>query len=174
MRPPCRLIEAMLAVVVVGMASVSSAQPAASSADDRLVGVWLLNVARSTYSPGPAPTSESRTYVREADGGLQGTILRMFADGRRERIEYSANFDREYPVVGTEAYDHVILKRVDEDTAEAVLSHAGRVFGTARRVISIDGRSMTISFKTENDSGTSVHNEAYYEKVVPSEGDPRP
>ena len=46
-----------------------------------------------------------------------------------------AEFDRVYPVSGTEAYDHILLKRLDERTAQAVLSHAGRVYGVARRVV---------------------------------------
>jgi len=132
----------------------------------QLIGTWRLVVAKSTYSPGPAPNSETRAYIRDG-ANIQGTIERVFLDGRRERIEYTANFDREYPVVGAEAYDHVILKRLNEHTSEAVLSHAGRVFGTARRVISVDGKSMTIAFTTDGSAGTSIRNMAFYEKVEP-------
>ena len=66
-----------------------------------------------------------------------------------EVIEYRADFDHEYPVMGTPAYDTIQLKRIDAYTAEAVLSHAGRVFGTARRVVSPDGRALTIMFRQE-------------------------
>jgi hypothetical protein len=81
------------------------------------------------------------------------------------QIEYTANYDREYPVTGTEEYDHVVLKRIDKYTSEAVLSHAGRVFGTARRVIAADGKSMTITFRRDSESGVSVLNVAHYEKL---------
>src|SRR5688500_3764428 len=30
---------------------------------DPVLGTWVLNPAKSTFSPGPAPKSESRTYV---------------------------------------------------------------------------------------------------------------
>lgn len=56
----------------------------------------------------------------------------------------------------------MILKRIDARTAEAVLSHAGRVFGYARRVIASDGRTMTITFR--RDPPSSVHNVAVYDK----------
>ena len=161
----------MLALVGVGVLSVvvRAAQASAPDEHSQLLGVWSLNLARSTYSPGPAPKSETRTYVREGKD-VQGTIDRTFADGRREHIEYTANFDREYPVTGTEAYDHVILKRIDPRTAEAVLSHAGRVFGVARRVISNDGKSMTITFTREAVTGPGVRNVAFYSKAdVPDE-----
>jgi hypothetical protein len=47
-----------------------------------------------------------------------------------------------------------------------VLSHAGRVFGTARRVIAADGKSMTITFRRDSESGVSVLNTAHYEKLT--------
>ena len=127
-----------------------------------LVGVWQLDVLKSRYVPGPPPRRETRTYVRDKQG-LKGTIRRVRDDGREEVIEYRADFDHEYPVVGTEAYDTLRLKRVDARTAEAVLSHAGRVFGTARRVVSEDGRTLTITFRQE-DRDVLVSNVAVYRK----------
>ena len=48
-----------LGIVVLVWAGVQL--PAQES--DPLVGTWELNVAKSKYSPGPAPKSETRTYV---------------------------------------------------------------------------------------------------------------
>jgi len=160
-------------LVAVAAPAVPVAQRAASpKTPDHLVGVWQLNPAKSRYFPGPGPTSETRTYTREGDS-VVGVILRMFQDGRRERIEYTANFDREYPVMGTEDYDHVVLKRIDENTSEAVLSHAGRVYGVARRVIASDGKSMTITFRRENQTGPSVYNQVYYDRIAVTPGVPQ-
>jgi hypothetical protein len=147
-----------------GIGPVLTAQSSSAKEPDHLVGVWRLNAAKSRYRPGPAPTSETRTYVRDGENVL-GVIQRAFSDGRRERIEYTANYDREYPVTGTEDYDHVVLKRIDRYTSEAVLSHAGRVFGTARRVIASDGQSMTITFRRDSETGVSVLNVAYYDRL---------
>jgi hypothetical protein len=153
-------------IVVLASAVVNPALAAqsATSADPQLIGAWQLIVAKSRYRPGPAPSSETRTYVRNGENVL-GVIQRAFTDGRRVRIEYTADYDREYPVTGTEEYDHVVLKRIDKYTSEAVLSHAGRVFGTARRVIAADGKSMTITFRRDSESGVSVLNVAHYEKL---------
>jgi hypothetical protein len=166
MRLPPLLVVSFIAVSTTAALTAQSTSP---KEPDRLVGAWRLDVAKSRYRPGPAPTSETRTYVREGENVL-GVILREFADGRRERIEYTANYDREYPVTGTEDYDHVVLKRIDRSTSEAVLSHAGRVFGTARRVIAADGKSMTITFRRDSDTGVSVLNFAYYDRLP----DPQP
>jgi hypothetical protein len=116
--------------------------------------------------------ARKRSYTRDA-GNVVGVILRVFKDGRRERIEYTANFDREYPVMGTEDYDHVVLKRIDENTSEAVLSHAGRVYGIARRVIAVDNKSMTITFRRENEIGPSVYNVVYYDRIALTPGEPQ-
>ena len=129
---------------------------------DLLLGSWQLDLLKSRYTPGPPPRSEVRTYVRDNDG-VKGTIRRRRDDGREEVIEYRADFDREYPVMGTAAYDTIRLKRIDAYTAEAVLSHAGRVFGTARRAISQDGRTLTITFRQEN-QGILESNIAIYRK----------
>ena len=72
--------------------------------------------------------------------------------GRSGSEYHRRSTDREYPVTGTQAYDHILLKRIDSYTAEAVLSHAGRAYGTARRVIAQDGKTMTITFRTESGS----------------------
>jgi hypothetical protein len=129
-----------------------------------LIGVWQADLAQSRYYPGPPPASETRTFAREGDS-ITGTVQRRLADGRQELIEYRADFDHEYPVSGTDAYDAVRFKRIDSHTAEAVLSHAGRVFGIARRVISNDGQTMTITFRQEDPS--LVKNVVVYRKVKP-------
>lgn len=158
---------ASFVVAAITSATLSlHAQSAAPSKDDPIIGIWQLNVAKSNYHPGPGPVSETRTYKRGANG-VEGTIQRRFASGRSERIEYVAEFDREYPVSGAEEYDHILLKRIDERTAQAVLSHAGRVYGVARRVISASGASMTITLKRESSTGQAVLNTAVYEKVSP-------
>lgn len=164
-----RLLRPLIvALIAVGTIPVLTAQSTSPKEPDQLVGVWRLDVAKSRYRPGPAPVSETRTYVRDGDNVL-GVIERAFPDGRRQRIEYTANYDREYPVIGTEDYDHVVLKRIDPYTSEAVLSHAGRVFGTARRVIAADGKSMTITFRRDSETGVSVLNFAYYDRLPDSQ-----
>jgi len=40
----------------------------AALAADAAVGTWKLNVAKSTFSPGPAPKSQTRSYVESAQG----------------------------------------------------------------------------------------------------------
>ena len=43
-------------------------QGALAQANPR-IGTWKLNVAKSTYQQGKAPSSETRTYLATDDGG---------------------------------------------------------------------------------------------------------
>ena len=138
------------------------APPPYVAARDPAVGTWRLNLQKSKYYPGPAPQSETRSY--EADGDLlKCTIRRVDGKGRAETIAYEANYDNPYPVTGSPDYDAIIMTRVDDRTAESVLSHAGRVFGIARRVLAPDGMTMTITLRREAEVLTN--NVAFYERV---------
>lgn len=160
---PRLLASALLGSTILLAQPHLLAQSVPAAADDLLVGTWRLDVARSKYSPGPPLKDETRIYTRDA-AGINGRIDRQYADGRREIIDYRADLDRDVPVSGTKAYDAVRLKTIDAYTTEGVLSHAGRVFGFSRRVISADGETMTITFRRE-EPGDMVNNSAVYRKA---------
>jgi hypothetical protein len=134
-----------------------------SRGEQALLGTWRLELAKSTYFPGPAPRSEIRSYTPDSEG-VKGTIRRTHANGRVETIAWRSDYDHEQAVTGTPAYDAIVLKRVDDWTAESTLSHAGIVYGTARRTISIDGRTLTISFQRKTQDET-IRNIAVYRRV---------
>jgi hypothetical protein len=151
------------AALIAVAASVGAAQPDTRIViQEPLLGTWRLDLSKSKYSPGPPPRSETRTYARD-ERGVAGRIDRLYADGRREIIDYRADADRDSPVSGTQAYDAVRFRRIDAYTTEAVLSHAGRVWGTARRVLSQNGETLTIVFR-RIEPGEMVNNVAVYVK----------
>jgi len=138
------------------------AQSKATPVDANLLGTWTLNLAKSKYSPGPPPRSQQRIYEAHPDG-IKVTLNIVDAAGRSTRIEYTANSDGvEYGVTGSSDYNMITLRRIDEFTAEATLSHADKVFGTARRTISADGKTLTISFQQVEPRTTWL---AVYDKV---------
>jgi hypothetical protein len=125
-----------------------------------LLGTWVLDVQASRYRPGPPLRAETRTYTNTPEG-IKGVITRTHADGRVETIDYIANTDREYMVTGTPDYDAVRLRQIDPFTSEALLTHGGSTFGVATRVISRNGKSMTITFRRPD---ADVLNVAVYRK----------
>jgi hypothetical protein len=142
----------------------AAAQSSAKSDEDRLLlGTWKLNLAKSKYRSGPPPKSQTRTYEPEGQG-VKATIQTTFADGRSTTVGYVANYDSlEYAVTGSPDADTIALKRVAPRTAEATLSHAGRVIATASRVISEDGNILTITYQGVQ-LGNQVDYVAVYDK----------
>jgi hypothetical protein len=159
----------LVSTLVLGTAAAGSrtepllfaAQPQFSGAD-RVLGTWVLVVQKSKYNPGPAPKSQTRTYQAHPEG-VKATIRTVYANGHSSDIQYAAKYDSvEYPVLGSVDSDTITLKRVDEFTAEASLGHGGKVIGVAKRVISSDGKTMTITYKGISE-GKQVDNVSVYE-----------
>jgi hypothetical protein len=156
---PRRLIVQLF---VLGLA-LSPALPFAQAAseDNPLIGTWRLLVEKSRYNPGPPPQRQTRTYEATPQG-VKTTIRTVDAEGESTLVEYTANYDSiEYHVSGSASMSGIALTKVDPYTAEATLTHAGRVIGHATRVISKDGKTMTITFR---DTQGVVHNMAAYER----------
>jgi hypothetical protein len=137
---------------------------AVASEEDMVLGVWILNVDKSSYSPGPPPKSQSRTYERVEDG-IKATIVTVDARGQTVTSRYTAKYDSiEYPLTGSATVDAIALKRVNATTAEATLTHARKLIGTARRVISEDAKTMTITFRGTDEHGRAMTNVSVYDK----------
>jgi hypothetical protein len=127
-----------------------------------VVGTWTLNLAKSTFSPGPLPKEETRVYEAQEEG-VKVTVTTVAADGKATTVNISANYDgKDYPVTGSSLYDAIALKRIDDQTTEGTLMHAGKVVAITHREISRDGRTMTMTFKTSNEP--QINNKAVYEK----------
>ena len=69
----------------------------------------------------------------------------------------------EYPVRGSSDIDALSLTAVDAYTAEIKLKHGGRDIGFVRRVISYDGKTMTMTVSL----GSEIRNVAVYDKKEP-------
>ncbi len=133
-------------------------------AADASIGTWKLNPAKSTYKPGPPPVAETRIYQAQSKG-VKTTVKTTWADRLTTTVEYPANYDgKDYPVSGSRDVDAVALTREDDFTSAATLKHAGKEIGVARRVVSRDGKTMTISYKGINTRGDLVDNVALYDR----------
>ena len=133
-------------------------------AADASVGTWKLNVAKSTFRPGPPPAAETRIYQSQPEG-VKTTVTTTWADRKTTTVEYPANYDgKDYPVSGSRDIDAVALTRMDDFTSAATLKHAGKEIGVARRVVSPDRKTMTITYKGINSIGDKVDNVAVYDR----------
>ena len=129
------------------------------------IGVWTLNVAKSTFSPGPPPKSQTRTYTQNGDG-LKFVIGGVNADGSaRANQSWAAHFDgKDYPSVGNPANDMVTITMVGASTMDATYKKGGKVLNTIRLTVSKDGKTMTVWQGGTNNAGLPVSNFTVYDK----------
>jgi hypothetical protein len=119
------------------------------------LGTWKLNLAKSKFSPGPAPKSETLTVEAQGDGARY-SFEGVAADGGRITCSFTTNYDgKDSPTSGVCANggDTAALKRVDANTMTATLKKAGKVVLTVRDVVSKDGRVSTAALKGTNEQG---------------------
>jgi hypothetical protein len=137
---------------------------ASTDSEDAIIGTWELVPEKSHFAPDSTPPRELRTYVRTSDG-IQATVTNTEADGTVRSMTYPWRVDgKEYPVTGSPLLDSIILKRIDNLTAEATLKHGSIVLASERREFSIDGKIMSITVK-DMSSEHPVSSKAVYRKV---------
>ena len=132
------------------------------SVEDPLLGTWHLDVSRSKYKPGPPPKSQTRTYEVHRFG-IRATVRTVHADGRSTTVQSVYDYDKqEHPVTGSEEVDAIVVTRINAYTHEATLSHGSREIGAFRRIISKDGKQMTVTLKRRSPEADNVE---VYEKA---------
>jgi hypothetical protein len=130
-----------------------------------LIGTWKLNLAKSKYSPGPAPRSGTTTF-EVAGQGLRITAEGIDAQGKPTKTDFGAIlFDgKSYPVTGAPAYDASSYKLVNASTFEYTRTKAGKVIQTATSVVSADGKTRTLTTIGVDEKGQQINNIAVYDK----------
>jgi hypothetical protein len=133
-------------------------------AADASLGTWKLNLEKSKYSPGPAPKSAPST-LEAAEGAVKRTGESVDAEGKKTSYTWTAKYDgKDYPVTGSDRYDAVSLKRIDDHSSEIALKKSGKVITSGKRTISKDGKVMTMTISTTNAKGEKANNVAVYDK----------
>ena len=148
-----------LLLTIVSVPSSRAAQPTAPP----WVGVWRLNLAKTTMSPGPKPAS-STVRIEAAEGGIKQTTEQSLGLGA-SKSEFTARFDgTDYPIRGNPNADVVALKRVDDLTYEVVGKKGGKVMITSRVSHSADGRTRTVVQTGVDAKGQKVANTLVYDR----------
>ena len=127
------------------------------------LGTWTLNVAKSTYQQGKAPSSETRTYLATDDGGIQLTASAMLPSGTKQPSGYRAKYDgKDYPYSGP-AGDTIAITG-DGWAADSTIKMGGKITQTSHSTVSKDGKTMTQTTKTA--SGEAVSTRIYEKQAL--------
>ncbi len=150
-------------VACLGLSSFLTGEAFAQS--DPQVGVWTLNLAKSTYSPGPPPKSAT-TKIEAAGAGTKVVVDSVTGDGTVRHWEFTANYDgKDSPVTGNNPdADMVARSRINATTVQTIAKKGGKVTTTQTSAVSSDGKTRTVTTKGMNGSGQPVNNVAVYDK----------
>ena len=160
-----RMTRPFRSTAFAGMLAAVLGGAVLAQATDSQVGTWKLNVAKSTYSPGPAPKSAT-TVIEAAGAGTKVIVDQVTADGTTRHWEFTANYDgKDSPITGNNPdADMVARTRVNANTVQTVSKKGGKVTITQTSTVSADGKTRTVTMKGVNAAGQTVNNVAVYEK----------
>jgi hypothetical protein len=158
-----RLPKVVLALLA-GFIAITVGSSVQAQTPKGLAGTWTLNVAKSKFSPGPPPKSMKVTYTPSADG-VRISVDVAWDGGESQHWEMAGKYDgKDYPVTGNPAADMASFKLVDDHTGESTFKKDGKVTATNRRVLSKDGKTLTITSKGTTADGKPRNDVQVFEK----------
>ena len=157
-------IRPIVSVVVCFGLSAVLVGPAQAQSDSQ-VGVWKLNLAKSKFSPGPAP-KEATVTIEAAGPGRKVTVNGVAADGTPVKWGYSGNFDgKEIPLTGNNPdADVVMLRRISANAVRTTNKKAGKRTLVNGVSVSPDGKTLTVAQQGVNAKGQTVKNLQVFDK----------
>jgi hypothetical protein len=142
---------ALLSTLVLGSTAFAA---------DAVDGTWKLNVAKSKFS-GTAPKSATRVYTEGADGTTLDQKM-VGADGKEMSMHTTLTYDgKDHPMTGNPDADSGACKAIDARTSDFTLKMGGKVAGKVHRVVSADGKTLTVRNK-----GTHADGKPYDDTLV--------
>jgi endonuclease YncB( thermonuclease family) len=151
-------------LLAISLAAVAVPIAYSGEAADPFDGTWVLNVAKSSWSPGPGPKTQTRVVVSTADG-TRLTVTGARADGSAVNAGATYRFDgKDNPYSGNPDIDSIAMKRVDAHTLSGITKLKGKVVSDLRYAISGDGRILTMTVKGANADGTPVSNKMVFDR----------
>jgi hypothetical protein len=167
MHPILRRVTMVFAVSALAAAALSA--PRHVTQANPAIGKWKLNVAKSTFDPGPAPQSQMRSY--EEWGCDIEHVVQEGTDGSGKATfaEFAARFDsKDYPRVnrGSSTAGTIALTKADSSgsTVRFVQKEDRQVSISGTRTLSPDHKTMTIRYRGTNVQGEPMSATMIFER----------
>jgi hypothetical protein len=159
MRKVCVLVLMSVTAVLIAAVGLQA------QSQESLYGTWKMNLAKSKYSPGPAPKSNMAKWEAFQDG-VKLTVDTVPVKGETQHWEVSGKFDgRDNPVKGNNPDgDTVAFSKIDASTYQIVQKKGGKTTTTGRIVVAADGRTRITTNTGTDGQGQTISNTMLYEK----------
>ena len=161
MRPTS--VKSLSGVAVAVLCALALAVAAQAQGPDPIVGTWKMDVAKSTYKPGPAPTSATVVITGEGKG-IKVAVDAAMPSGPMKWGYSSARDGKDTPVTGNPNYDTANVTMVSPQEGTIVYKKGGKTVATTKTSVSKDGKTMTVTSTGTDAKGQEFHNVAHYTK----------
>ena len=153
-----RTVAIVLFMFTVGVLAVSA------QAHQGAMGVWVLNLQRSSFDPGPLPKSQRSTFSRLPDGAVKIENDGIDAQGKTFHREMISRFDgRQEQRSGSARSTSRAYRWIDDLNFAFEELIDGRPSVVGRTSTSTDGNVRTLKVDGTRD-GKPVHNIEVYER----------
>lgn len=143
---------ACAAICTIVLGSATGAQ------SDPIVGTWRLDLAHSTYKPGPPPRGQL-VVIEAAGKGVKVAVDSVGSDGTEVKWGYtSARDGKDAPVTGNPNYDAANVTQTSPTEGTIAFKKGGKTIVTAKTVVSKDGKKLTVTYTGVNFDGQPLNN----------------
>jgi hypothetical protein len=133
-------------------------------AGENWLGTWKQDAAKSKYSPGPGPKSQTLKFETTKDG-IKLTSDGVDAEGKATHGEYVSKFDgKDVPWAGNPDADTASAKKINDNSYENIWKKDGKTTISAKVVVSNKGKTLTVTQVGTDSRGRTVNNTAVYDR----------
>ena len=112
-------------------------------AADPIVGTWKLDVAKSKFATGDSATAGTRVYS-EANGVYTLEQKMTAKDGKEMSLHTTYSEGKDTTQAPNSRADTTYAKKISANTWDFDLKKDGKVVGHVHRVVSADGKTLTV------------------------------
>ena len=148
-----------IALMLAGILALAAFPQLGFTQSNPWIGTWKLNLAKSAFSPGPPPRSQTATV--EAFGqGIRIAIDGVDAKGNpAKNVVVLHNDGKSHPITGGEGpADAYSDKEVNSSTWWDIRTKAGKVVLTLVNELAPDGKTWTLTIAGVTPKGQQIYN----------------
>jgi len=112
--------------------------------NEKWLGTWKMNPAKSKFSPGPAP-KEWTLKFEKSDGGIKLTSSGITAKGEKQSMTFTAPFDgSEVKWSGNPDADTCAPLKMNDGAYVNAVKKGGKLILVVKAQVAADGKTLTI------------------------------
>jgi len=134
--------------------------------DNPIMGTWTLNLSKSKYVSEPPPRSRTLKFEPIGSNGLKLINDAVLANGEKTHVEEEFLQDgKEHPLHGSANADTHVNVQFDAYTSQTINRKDGKAVQALKRIVSQDGRMLTIIVSRTNANGQPVDDVRVFDKL---------